>query len=214
VNRLLVYFLNFFFDFLYHQGSWSYDLVATSVSLGRWQDWIASVLPDITTECVLELGHGPGHLQIALNKEGKKVIGLDESMQMGRMASSNLHREGFTPRLVNGLAQWLPFPGSNFQQVVATFPTQYILEPETLAEIYRILLPGGSLIVLPVAWITGSAWYDRFAAGLFRITGQAPEWDERFFMPFKEAGFQVRLEYQSVKASKILIILAVKPENM
>jgi ubiquinone/menaquinone biosynthesis C-methylase UbiE len=206
--------LKFFFDFLYHRGSWTYDFVAASVSLGRWKDWVASVLTYISGERVLELGHGPGHLIIALNNIGISAYGLDESVEMGRLASTNLHKRGLPQRLVTGLAQQLPFPGEIFQQVISTFPTQYIISPETLAEVYRLLEPGGSLIVLPVAWITGKAWYDRFAAGLFRITGQAPEWDARFLEPFIEAGFQVQIQYRFANSSKILILLALKPQNV
>jgi len=214
INRFLAYFLKHFFDFLYHQGAFTYDVVAASVSLGRWKDWVASVLPYITSQCVLELGHGPGHLQQALLKRGIRTIGMDESLHMGRLALSNLHKAGLSSCLVNGLAQNLPFPDQIYQQVVSTFPTQYILAKETLAEIYRVLTPGGSLVVMPVAWITGSAWYERLFAELFRITGQAPEWDSQFIKPFIEAGFQIQIEYQFIHSSKIMIIEAIKPENM
>ena len=214
LNRLVGRLLEFFFDFLYHQGSWTYDFVAASVSLGRWNAWVASVLPYVSGERVLELGYGPGHLQWALDRIGIIAYGLDESRQMGRLASINLQKAGLSPRLVTGLAQQLPFPNGVFQQVISTFPTQYILLPETLAEIYRVLPPGGSLVVLPVAWITGKAWYDRLAAGLFRITGQAPDWDDRFIDPFIKAGFKVQVRNQLTHSSKILILIAIKPQNV
>ena len=175
---------------------------------------MASVLPYVSGERVLELGYGPGHLQWALNRIGIIAYGLDESIQMGRLASTNLNRAGLSSRLVTGLAQQLPFPNGVFQQVISTFPTQYILLLETLAEIYRVLPPGGSLVVLPVAWITGKAWYDRLAAGLFRITGQAPDWDDRFIDPFIKAGFKVQVRNQLTHSSKILILIAIKPQNV
>jgi len=133
---------------------------------------------------------------------------------MGRQAYSKLRKEGLSPRLVTGQAQRLPFRNNFFQQVVSTFPTQYILAQETLTEIFRLLTPGGSLIVLPVAWITGSAWYDRMLAGLFRVTGQAPEWDVQFIKPFIEATFQVQIKHQYTQSSKILIVLCTKPRNV
>ena len=55
--------LRFFFYLLYHSFAFAYDLVAASVSLGRWKDWVLSVVPFIEGNRVLEIGHGPGHLQ-------------------------------------------------------------------------------------------------------------------------------------------------------
>ena len=211
IKGLFGRFLELFFDILYHQGSWTYDLVAASVSLGRWEDWIATVLPYLSGENILELGHGPGHLQETLNQIGVHAYGLDESKYMGRLAAANLHKAGLDHRLVTARAQELPFANGVFQQVVSTFPTQYILATETLTEVFRVLEPEGSLIVLPVAWITGEAWYDRLAAGLFRITGQAPDWDTRFIDPFIKAGFKVQMRYKYTQSSKILILEANKP---
>ncbi len=58
--------LRFFFRLLYHQFAFTYDLVAATVSLGRWKDWVLSVVPFIEGTRILEIGHGPGHLQRAL----------------------------------------------------------------------------------------------------------------------------------------------------
>ena len=44
------------------------------VSLGRWDDWIQTVIPYVRGLSILEIGHGPGHLQIKLMGE-KPVCG-------------------------------------------------------------------------------------------------------------------------------------------
>jgi len=56
-------FLRLFFRLLYHQLAFTYDLVAASVSFNRWKDWVMSVVPFIEGNRILEIGHGPGHLQ-------------------------------------------------------------------------------------------------------------------------------------------------------
>jgi len=84
--------LRFFFRLLYHQFAFTYDLVAATVSLGRWKDWVLSVLPFIQGTRVLEIGHGPGHLQRALLEQNLLAVGIDESSQMGRLAKRNLRR--------------------------------------------------------------------------------------------------------------------------
>ena len=84
--RYLAASLNTFFHLLYHQFAWTYDWVAAIVSLGRWKDWISATLPYLDGPLVLEIGHGPGHLQVALQAKGIQAVGLDASAQMGRQA--------------------------------------------------------------------------------------------------------------------------------
>jgi len=214
--RLLSQFLRLFFRLLYHSFAWTYDLVSWTVSLGRWQDWVKSVTPFIEGTRVLELGHGPGHLQRILRDLNLLTFGLDKSRQMGYLAKGNLARSGYTQNdLIRGLGQDLPFPTGTFDTIVATFPTEYIFEEQTLSEVRRVLTDGGGLILLPVAWITGAGLLDKFAAWLFRITGQAPsdlnqEIINRFSKPFIETGFQVKTEQLEVKSSLVLIVIAEK----
>src|SRR5512132_3245594 len=84
--------LRFFFYLLYHPFAFAYDLVATTVSLGRWKDWVLSVIPFIEGTRILEIGHGPGHLQRNLLSRDLFAVGVDESAQMGRLAGKNLKR--------------------------------------------------------------------------------------------------------------------------
>ena len=60
---LMTRFLRFFFRHFYHEFAWTYDFVAAVVSIGRWNQWIDSALPFVQGRRVLEIGHGPGHLQ-------------------------------------------------------------------------------------------------------------------------------------------------------
>jgi len=205
-------FLQLFFQLLYHPFSWTYDWVAYIVSLGRWQSWVLSIQPEIHGPSVLELGHGPGHLLEALRARGLQAFGLDESWQMSQIAARRLLAHKFPPNLVNGYAQHLPFPSSHFSQVVATFPSEYILDPSTLESIFRVLVPGGEFIILPGAWITGHSLPDRLAAALFRVTGQAPAWDDSLLKPISKVGFQVAAEFRDLNSSKLVMIRAYKPD--
>ena len=208
--RLLSHILRLFFNLLYHQFSWGYDFVAAVVSGGRWNEWVRSVLPYLKGLRVLELGHGPGHLLAVMHAGGLKVVGLDESKWMGLLGFKRLCGVGFGGLVVNGYAQFMPFPNSSFDQVVSTFPSEFIMDPRTLSETHRILVDGGELVILPSAWITGTGVYDRLAAWLFRVTGQANDWGDQFLEPIKKAGFQVRVEIQNRLSDRILIIIAQK----
>lgn len=210
------YFLRLFFHLLYHPFAWSYDLVAATVSLGRWQDWVRTVLPFVEGTHILEIGHGPGHLQRDLLNRDLHAVGLDESLHMGHLAKRNLSHNGYTrPSLLRGLAQFLPYPDETFDSVISTFPSNYIFDPETLLEVRRTLKTGGRLIVLPVAWIVGKTFLERSAAALFRATGQAPSdpveiVKERLKQPFADTGFETKIEQVEVKSSLVLIVIAQK----
>lgn len=215
LTRLRVWFLRRFFSRLYGPMAWVYDAFAAAVSMGLWRGWVLSVRDDLPGPSVLELGSGPGHLLLALRRRGRQAWGVDLSPQMTRLAARRLRRAGFPPVVVNGYAQDLPFSGGAFEQVVATFPAEYLWEAATLAEIHRVLTPDGACVILLVAWITGSAPWDRAAAWLFRVTGQAPDplaesWPRQVRAPFARAGFHVRVERRTLKRSRVLVLIAHK----
>jgi ubiquinone/menaquinone biosynthesis C-methylase UbiE len=161
------------FRLLYHELAWAYDLVAWLVSLGRWQAWVQTALPHVVGERVLELGHGPGHLLIALAEREYQTIGLDPSPQMTRIAHRRLRRAGFAANLIRCYAQTLPFPPHTFDSLVCTFPTPFIFEAETLAEVARVLRPQGRLVVVLGARLSGRDPLSRVALFRHRTAGDA-----------------------------------------
>jgi ubiquinone/menaquinone biosynthesis C-methylase UbiE len=214
--RLRSGFMRVFFDLLYNQIAWSYDLVADIVSVGMWRDWVRTVIPYLNGPRVLELGHGPGHLQVALHQrantagETLQIIGLDKSKQMGKIACRRLKNQSYQPALINADAHKLPLPDKSIHQIVATFPSEYISNSDTLDEVQRVLTLGGQLIILALAWITGKRLHQRAAAKLFEVTGQTPVWDDRYLEPVRNRGFGAKIEHVSNANSKTLIITITK----
>ena len=213
--HLLIQLLRPVYYLLYHQFAWTYDLVATIVSLGHWQDWVQAVLPFLN-ERVLELGFGPGHLQLSLGKNEFHPFGLDQSHYMARQASLRLLKQGVNSRIVSGYAQNMPFLHGIFNTVVATFPSEYILDPRTLQEIFRVLASNGKLVILPMAWITGRRLHERLAAWLFRLSGEIPGKAGRVSVALRKQltylGFKVSSQIMEVKASQVLILVAEKEQ--
>jgi ubiquinone/menaquinone biosynthesis C-methylase UbiE len=205
--------LRFFFKLLYHQLAFAYDFVAATVSVGQWKNWVSSILPFIEGTRILEIGHGPGHLQRILLSRGLDSVAIDESASMGLLAQRNTDGKA---TLTRALAQGLPFADASFDTVIATFPAEYINDPLTLAEVRRCLLDGGRFIVLPVALQKGRKPLDRLMSLLFRVTNQGPvdpleEVKEKLRAPFVEAGFDVELQELQVKSSLLLVIIASSP---
>lgn len=207
-------FMRLFFHHFYHSLAWTYDPVATLVSLGRWDDWVQSVLPYIQGVNVLEIGHGTGHLQSKLMDKNRIIVGLDESPQMGLLAKARLAKSGHhILNLARGMGQNLPFAQNTFDTVVSTFPTEYIFDQQTLSEIHRVLRDEGRLIVLPAAWIVGQKVLDRSAAWLFKITGQVPPFPQevlrqRIKPSFEKAGFKPNFGAIEIKSSVVLLVIA------
>lgn len=209
-DKILSQLLRQFFHLLYHQFAWCYDIVAWVVSFGQWDLWIAEVLPYLNGPRILELGYGTGHLQTALQQKYEFAAGIDASFDMARISRSRLRRLGYRNTAAVGYAHALPFGDASFSQVVATFPTDYIFDRVALSEIDRILIPQGDLVILPFAWITGTRWYERWMARLFRFTHQSPEYDDRIAAPLMDAGFHTRLIVVNLDSSSLLIIKASK----
>jgi len=200
------------FKLLYHQFAFAYDLVAATVSVGRWKDWVSSILPLIEGDRILELGSGPGHLQRLLLSRNLIAVAIDESAPMTRLAKRNTSQRG---NITRGLAQYLPFVDSAFDVIVATFPAEYITDRQTLLEVRRCLSDGGRFIILPVAMQMGRKPLERVMSLLFRITRQTPvdpieEVKERLRKPFVDSNFTVEIKELQVQSSLLLVIVATK----
>ncbi|GAB4568331.1 MAG: class I SAM-dependent methyltransferase [Anaerolineales bacterium] len=198
-------FMQFFFHLLYHPFAFTYDLVAWVVSFGKWKDWVFSIFPLIEGTRILELGHGPGHLQRFLLDRGLNPVAIDESTQMGHLARRRL---GVKQKLVRGLSQSLPYPSGYFDTVVSTFPSEYIFDGRTLSEIKRVLRNSGRLIVLPAAFPSNG-----FLKWLYKVTGESPErldeaLKERLTRPFEQTGFETEMQIMELKSSRLVVLVA------
>jgi ubiquinone/menaquinone biosynthesis C-methylase UbiE len=220
-QRFLAHFLTWFFKLLYTRLAWTYDLVSFTVSLGHWNQWVRSVIQLTNGEPILELGHGPGHLQTALLSAGFRPFGMDLSAQMGRTARQQILKMQLTQgisssnplRLARAQAQSLPFLANSFQTILATFPTPYIVHPDTVREIQRVLLPGGRAVILLTAWITGKNILDTIARWLFLLTHQVPPpgMDYAVFLePFQLTGQHAELIWLEPDGARLLFVQIVK----
>ncbi len=210
--------LRFGFRLLYNELAWTYDLVSWLVSLGEWRAWQQAALPFVAGRDVLEIGHGPGHMLLALQNARYDVVGLDLSPFMGRRAQRRTQR---TVPLVRGKVQDLPLATAVFDTVLATFPTEYIIDPAALTAIARVLRVNGRLVIVPEGQLTGRGPLQRAIEWLFAITGQryaAAEaadgretavW-QQFLPRFRAAGFQVAFVRVTRPRSQVTVIIATK----
>jgi ubiquinone/menaquinone biosynthesis C-methylase UbiE len=224
VRKLWVSLVQFGFRLLYYEMAWSYDMVSWLVSLGEWRRWQAAALPYVQGRTVLELGHGPGHLLVSLQAVNYTLFGIDLSPQMGRQARRRLRQRNLPANLAQARVQALPFNSGYFDTVLSTFPTDYIVDPDTLAAVHRVLRANGRFIVVPEGHLTGQGSLHRLIDWLFRITGQRggafrvdearnwpqPDLWEPFRQRFVAAGFAVSIEQVQLARSAATVLVAEK----
>lgn len=146
---------------LYHEFAWSYDAISCLVSAGRWNAWRRAALAHVMGPSVLELGFGTGDLLIQLAGQYRHVHGIDLSPQMHNVAAKKVRRFGQSVQRCRAQAENLPYADASFNTIVSTFPAPYILEPSTLHECARVLVPSEahttdelSRLVIIGLWVT------------------------------------------------------------
>ncbi len=137
------------FETLY-KNAYLYRFASTVPFAGQWRAWQRLVLPRLHGHDVLELGCGLGDLLADMIEAGYDCRAVEHSPQMVTAARKTLQRRklGESAWVIQGTAQSLPFTAASFDTVVSTFPNEYMYDPNTIAEVERVLRPGGRLIVI------------------------------------------------------------------
>ncbi len=95
---------------------------------------------------VLEVGVGTGRIGLGLVRSGASLIGLDLSMPMLERLVQNAG--GVVLPAVQGDATRLPFPDDAFGAAVASHVFHLVPDhPQALAELVRVVRPGGPVLV-------------------------------------------------------------------
>ncbi len=140
--------------------AWTYDLVAGRYDAikqfnVRDENWFVAGpllqgLAGIEQPRVLDVGTGTGRLPLALFRTRFRghVVGLDLSLGMLRQARSRLGAFAEQVSLLWQDASHLPFDDETFDAVVSLEALEFMTRPlEVLAEMVRVLAPGGVLML-------------------------------------------------------------------
>jgi arsenite methyltransferase len=150
-------------------------------------------------ERVLDVGSGPGFLVASLADAvgaSGAVHGLDPSAPMNAVARALIGTRPWA-RIDDGDAVELPYPDGAFDAAVSTQVYEYVADVATaLAELRRVLRPGGRALVLDTDW-DSVVWH---AADRDRHRRIMLAWEEHLVHPhlpgtlpgqLRRAGFRV-----------------------
>jgi len=101
--------------------------------------------------CVLEVGFGPGRLQVELAKRADMCLGLDLAWGMCHFTQERLLRANLPSRLVRGDALRLPFADNTFDSVISTFAVSGIPNGNcVLQEMARVTATNGRIVLVDI----------------------------------------------------------------
>lgn len=145
-----------------------YDRTNAIMSMGNAQLWRAATVRAVDPragERILDVAAGTGTSSAALARSGATVVALDFSAGMieeGRRRHSKIE-------FVEADAERLPFGDDEFDAVTISFGLRNVEHPKAaLAEMYRVLRPGGRLVICEFSkppralFRTGYAAYMKF----------------------------------------------------
>ncbi len=132
-----------------------YDDLNRVISFGidiKWRNKVVQIVAEKNPENILDIATGTGDLAINLTRtKATQIIGLDISegmLEVGRekILKKELHK---TIDMVVGDSENLPFDADTFDAITVAFGVRNFENLEVgLAEILRVLKPGGIFVVL------------------------------------------------------------------
>ena len=161
-----------------------YDVMNDAMSLGihrLWKDAMLDWLAPRRGMRLIDVAGGTGDIAFRfLDRVGGagEVVVLDMTEDMLREGEARADRQGLAGRMewVVGDAMALPFPDASFDAYTISFGIRNVTRVEAaLAEAFRVLRPGGRLMVLEFSRVPvdGLRWlYDRYSFNVIPAMGQ------------------------------------------
>jgi demethylmenaquinone methyltransferase/2-methoxy-6-polyprenyl-1,4-benzoquinol methylase/phosphoethanolamine N-methyltransferase len=131
-----------------------YDLFSRKVAFGR--DKLVKLAAPVPGETVLDVGCGTGTLTIAIHAgvAPGEVHGIDASPEMIAVAVRKAAEAALDIDFRVAVVEELPFPDDRFDLVTSSLMLHHLpddLKRRALAEIRRVLRPGGRFVAMDMA---------------------------------------------------------------
>jgi ubiquinone/menaquinone biosynthesis C-methylase UbiE len=142
------------------KGGWRYDLMEWFIDTFTFRGQMRELRQRTATlahmqpgERVLDVGCGTGTLALIANEHvgrGGRVVGIDPGTEQIARACKKAARRNVSIEFQTGVIEQLPFPDQTFDVVFSTLMMHHLPAPlkrQGLAEVARVLKPGGRLII-------------------------------------------------------------------
>ncbi len=138
-----------------------YDLLNRVLSMGidiQWRKDVIKMVKASNPQTILDIATGTGDLAIMMAKNtNAKITGLDLSAGMLDVGRKKVKEAGLDSRIemVQGDSENLPFQDNSFDCITVSFGVRNFENLEKgLAEINRVLKPGGTFVILEFSYPT------------------------------------------------------------
>jgi demethylmenaquinone methyltransferase/2-methoxy-6-polyprenyl-1,4-benzoquinol methylase len=118
-----------------------------------WRKKAIKLLAKDSPKWILDVATGTGDMALMANRmlNPEKIIGIDISGQMLEVGRKKVEKEGFGDKieLQSGDSETINFAQNTFDAVMAAFGVRNFENLENgLAEMFRVLKPGGQIVIL------------------------------------------------------------------
>jgi demethylmenaquinone methyltransferase/2-methoxy-6-polyprenyl-1,4-benzoquinol methylase len=142
-----------------------YDSLNRVISFGidiKWRNKVVEIVGKTNPKTVLDIATGTGDLAINLTKtSASKIVGLDISDGMLSVGRKKIEKLNLNSKIEMVLAdsEKIPFETASFDAITVAFGVRNFENLEKgLQEIYRVLKPGGTFVVLETSIPTKSPY--------------------------------------------------------
>ena len=172
-----------------------YDLMNSLMSGGLhkiWKKYFTQILSLKNNSKILDLASGTGDVCIELSNQNKnfQIFHTDINIKMLEQGKTKLIDHGkIIPSIVCD-AEKIPFPSNYFDCITIAFGLRNVTnKEEALSEMYRVLSPGGKLVILEFSKIWGplSKIYDGFSFNILPNLGKIFAKDESSYQYLVES---------------------------
>ena len=161
-----------------------YDVMNDIMSVGihrLWKEWMLDWLAPRPGQSLIDVAGGTGDIAFEFIKRAKgsanaTILDITESMVSEGKKRANTSKKKLKVNWVCGDAMHLPFLGNSFDVYTISFGIRNVTDiRKALSEAYRVLRPGGRLMILEFSKVDNEilSWlYDKYSFNLIPFLGE------------------------------------------
>ncbi|GAM08008.1 ubiquinone/menaquinone biosynthesis C-methyltransferase UbiE [Geobacter sp. OR-1] len=190
-----------------------YDLLNRLLSLGidrRWRTFAVSQIKTSPGGKVLDIATGTGDIALEIARQTPAdvtIVGADISREMVEIGKQKVAASTHSGRITFEIApcEALPFPDGEFDATTIAFGIRNVVDrPKGLAEMHRILKPGGRAVILefsmPASPIFEKLYRFYFLTVLPKIGGLISKKSAYQYLPDSVLEFPSRNDFKAMMA--------------